>query len=147
MKIDVSDIRKQIGLSREYSFEETVGIDEETLLQVHSRVTLTNTGKYILVEGILKTDLCLTCSRCLKDFTFPLNVPISEQFSDNLSCIMSKEDMEDINEFSNNVIDLYDGIRQNIILNIPIKPLCKNDCLGLCMKCGADLNDKKCQCK
>lgn len=152
MKIDVSDIRKQIGLSCEHSFEEEIEVEEENLLKIYSTITFTNTGKYILTEGILKSSIELVCSRCLKNFIFTLNIPILEQFQDKsvtpyVHNLKESEDMEDINEFLDNIIDMYDIFRQNIILNIPIKPLCRDECLGLCMKCGKDLNSGKCECK
>ena len=44
-------------------------------------------------------------------------------------------------------IDFTDILNEMVILNLPIKNLCKEDCKGICAGCGADLNENKCQCK
>ena len=71
------------------------------------------------------------CSRCLAEFDtgldrrLDLNFPVDK---------------------TQNIIDLTEDIREGIMLDYPIKPLCKADCLGLCPVCGADLNVNKCGC-
>ena len=72
------------------------------------------------------------CSRCLNDFevdlkkSFKLNYPVNKL---------------------NPIIDLNEDIRQEIILDYPLKPLCKSDCKGLCHRCGKNLNEGPCICK
>lgn len=150
MKISVYDIRKEIGASRTFSFEEEIPLDEENSSPVSVQITLTNTGKNILVSGEIKAAANLTCSRCLGISPRVIDVPIVEQFSDDAGYVLnSQEDdnLEEINIFSDNVIDLVEIFRQNIILSFPLKPLCKEDCLGLCPHCGKNLNENRCGCK
>ena len=73
----------------------------------------------------------LICSRCLEDFKIDFKKDI------NLNYPVSK------NELS---VDLDPDIREEIILDYPIKPLCKSDCRGLCPKCGKNLNQGGCSC-
>ena len=73
----------------------------------------------------------LNCSRCLEEFTLPL----SKQINLNLPIENKKE------------IDLTDNLREEVILDYPLKPLCRQDCLGLCPSCGQNLNQGKCKCK
>ena len=45
-----------------------------------------------------------------------------------------------------NIMDISEAIRQYTVMALPIKPLCRQDCSGLCPTCGADLNEKRCDC-
>lgn len=73
----------------------------------------------------------LICSRCLENFKIDFKKDI------DLNYPVSK------NELS---IDLDPDIREEIILDYPIKPLCRPNCKGLCPKCGKNLNEEKCNC-
>lgn len=71
------------------------------------------------------------CSRCLEEFDTALKKNIRLNFqADNLAP----------------TIELDPEIREEIILDYPIKPLCKPDCKGLCPRCGANLNEGGCTC-
>lgn len=86
----------------------------------------------VTVHLDLNTSMHLTCSRCLDDFEIPLKKSLDLNYPiDN----------------PHGTIDLDQEIRQDIILGYPIKPLCRVDCKGLCIKCGENLNKGKCNCK
>ncbi len=139
-----------MGASRTFFFEEEIPLDEEMVSLASAKITLTNTGKNILVTGEIKAAVKLTCSRCLLSSPQVIDVPIMEQFSDDAGYVLkSQEDdnLEEINIFSDNIIDLGEVFRQNIILSFPLKPLCFEDCLGLCQTCGKNLNENRCGCK
>ncbi len=72
------------------------------------------------------------CSRCLNDIV----LPIAKDFRLNIAT--NKSDTS---------IDINEDIRQEIILEYPDKPLCKETCLGLCVNCGRNLNEGQCKCK
>ena len=72
------------------------------------------------------------CSRCLNDIV----LPIAKDFRLNIA--IDKSDTS---------IDISEDIRQEIILEYPDKPLCKETCLGLCVNCGRNLNEGQCKCK
>ncbi len=108
---------------------------------------------FVRVQGMVKTTIIVTCSRCLEE----VELPIDEGF--RLDYIMGmdpyvrmervalkKEDIERI-YFQGDSIDLGIGIRDTIILATPIAPLCKEACAGICLKCGKNLNKGKCECK
>ncbi len=86
----------------------------------------------IKVKVLLTSQLELTCSRCSRAFTKPLRLEYNFLYPVDLS---------------KRVIILDDDIREELILNYPQKNLCKEDCKGLCSKCGADLNEGVCKCK
>jgi len=72
------------------------------------------------------------CSRCLSEFQISLD---------------KETDLNFPLDKTTSVIDITDDIREAIMLDYPIKPLCKPGCLGLCPVCGTNLNEKKCGCK
>jgi len=89
-------------------------------------------GSALLVTGKLRTPVTLRCSRCLKTFAQPLCV---EQFVFHQA--LGGEDF----------VDLTANIREDIILELPQRALCRADCKGLCPDCGKDLNEGNCRCK
>jgi uncharacterized protein len=75
--------------------------------------------------------LCCECSRCLTSFN--KNIQKEMVFHYPMDSVTAE-------------IDIGDDVRQEIIVDIPAKILCQDDCRGLCSGCGADLNNEKCQC-
>jgi uncharacterized protein len=86
----------------------------------------------LLVVGKLRTPVTLRCSRCVKYFELPLRV---EQFVFHQE--LTGEDF----------VDLTENIREDIILELPQRALCRPDCRGLCVECGQDLNEQDCHCQ
>ncbi|MFC1675135.1 DUF177 domain-containing protein [Candidatus Omnitrophota bacterium] len=94
-------------------------------------------GKALLFANVLTVELKICglmraeCSRCLKE----LEVPVSNKLRLDYQVVESPQ-----------AIDLDPQIREEIILNLPIKPLCNSGCKGLCPGCGRDLNQGSCDC-
>lgn len=86
----------------------------------------------LLVVGKLRTPVTLRCGRCLKHFEWPLRIG-QFVFHEELT--------------GADFVDLTANIREDIILELPQRALCRPDCRGLCPECGQDLNEKKCRCK
>ena len=91
-----------------------------------ARITNTVTARLSILAV-----LSVTCSRCLKQLERPLGKEVM------LSYPVEK---------GMTVIDLSDDIREEIILDYPVRFLCKDNCQGLCLKCGKDLNEGPCGC-
>ncbi|HPD18329.1 MAG: DUF177 domain-containing protein [Candidatus Goldbacteria bacterium] len=109
-------------------------------------VVLTKEKEHIIIaQGNVSGGVRLTCSRCLEEFNNQINNDFVAIFKDKK--MMKKDDVEtDVFPYENNVIDLYELIRETIIMEVPMKPLCKNDCAGLCPVCGKNLKREKCNC-
>lgn len=99
---------------------------------VQHRLDATLLNDALLVTGRVWTEGLVRCSRCLKEFKQPIEV---RDFIAH--CPRTQDD----------IVDLTPEIRENIILEIPQKPLCREDCKGLCPVCGCDWNERKCKCK
>ncbi len=154
MKVSVRDINRSLGSSLEINDEYEASFEDLQLaapLQV--KLKLSNTGGSILVKGNIKTKAVLVCSRCASDYEQVLDVPVEELFvSDNADDHRASDDevcAEDLCVFTyeNDEIDLDELFRDNLLSSLPFRPLCSENCKGLCGECGADLNKEPCRCK
>lgn len=111
-------------------------------------VDVTNTGDAILVTGSVEGSATTSCARCLGDVRVPVIGEIEGYYLIG-SETEAPEDMDD-DEFDvlpdDNKIDLASLIVAAILLELPLVPLCDEDCKGLCPTCGANLNDGPCGC-
>ena len=102
--------------------------------------------------GRVRTTLELTCSRCLEPFRMPVNAtfdiryhPASEMSEDEEREV--EEDDLETSYYRDDQIDLNELLREQFYLELPMKPLCTEDCKGLCPQCGTNLNKATCDCK
>lgn len=110
-------------------------------------LTFTNIGKgKVKISGNACVTLCMSCDRCLKpvDKTFELTFD-REVFSPDV--IDAASDEEDDQRFMDGYqLNTDDLLNIEIVINWPMKVLCKPDCLGICRQCGKDLNTGTCEC-
>lgn len=148
MKIDVSDLLKSVGAGLRVEKAEKLDLQDENLAlssPVQVKLKLINTGITVLVTGTLNTNVKMTCCRCLKDFDLPVSVNIEEEYAkkhagghheeeeaeDDEECVEIKDEDIIFEISEDNIIDLSEAIRQNIIVSLPIKPLCSKACQGI----------------
>jgi len=103
-----------------------------------------------LIGGV-KTTLELPCSRCLEPFTLPVDGTFDLRYQPHTS--NSGEGEREIEEddlttafYEDDQIDLGHLMREQFYLALPMKPLCRDDCKGLCAQCGTNLNTGTCDC-
>jgi uncharacterized protein len=149
MRIKISGLARAEYL---YDFNEepvSLGLDEEFISPVQSSIRIMKTSNQILLECKSSCLKKAICDRCLNDFSLKVdgNFKILFAFGESNSKDTAPE-MDDMRFLSpeEDFIDLADDIRQMLILNTPMKLLCKEDCAGLCPRCGQDLNESKCGC-
>jgi len=118
---------------------------------INVRVHLERHGHDILVRGHLEGTLHLTCSRCLVSFSYPvaadfdlLLAPAPHQAAP-ADEELSKADL-DRDFYRGETVNLESILREQVLLTLPLKPLCAEACKGLCPRCGVDLNQETCQC-
>jgi len=151
MPIDVSQLLKEpIGSTRQYEINETIDVAGGSHV-VQGEVKLVHLDRGILVKGTLQTGIEVTCSRCLSLFSSPLTLNIEEEYfptSDAVSgaSLPLPEEPGYFTIDERYVLDLTEAIHQHIMLAIPMKPLCREDCAGLCPNCGHNLNQGPCDC-
>ena len=94
----------------------------------------------LVVDFAVPIKLKLSCARCLTKFNF------QQPFKFQRLYISDQTDQKNSEPIVNGEIDIKKPIKEEIILGLPLKPLCKPNCQGLCPSCGQNLNIKKCNC-
>jgi uncharacterized protein len=126
-----------------------IDFDFETPPQ--SEVRVWKAGQSVLIKGKVQTNLQLQCVRCLKEFSFPISSTF-ELTLHPLKETSSTEEKELVEEdmassfYEGGDIHLSEIACEQIFLEIPYKPLCHEECKGLCPICGKDLNLTSCNC-
>ncbi len=150
MKIDVSDLTKRKSARKDLDI--SIDLDgfnygEEyikLLSPIKFKGALTFLENLLELQGQLQCILELTCSRCLSKFPMELDIPVQEKLSIQMD---TADEDEDIIFLESDILDVTEIMLENIILYLPIKRLCKEDCKGLCQQCGTDLNSSSCNCE
>ena len=148
MKINVSQqLNETVGSKRRYTVDEI----QETGFPIRGEVQLLRTDRSILVAGRLKTTVREVCSRCLDGFDYPLVLDIEEEYfltKDPSSGVAFDPPTEPCGFIidENHILDLNEAVRQYTLLARPMKPVCREDCAGLCPQCGRNLNYETCEC-
>jgi uncharacterized protein len=146
--LTISQIIGKTGESMEVSFSEnvenTMGYPDVVCFSepVVIKGVLTNTKKGILFEADGNTEAVYLCSRCLERVKVPIQFNINEMFYPSGSVENEKE----AETFCDDEMDLTDVIQRSILENLPMKVVCKEECKGLCPKCGKNLNEGDCDC-
>jgi uncharacterized protein len=110
---------------------------------VWGTVEFTRINRGIFGEGQLHSQVQLECARCLETFVQPLDLHLEAQFG--LSPITPQgEAIFPIGV--KGLLDLTEALREQILLDLPMRPLCRPDCRGLCVECGRNLNEGPCGC-
>ena len=107
--------------------------------EVEIRGSITLTGEHsCFVEGEVEFSIKGECTRCLKDTE-------NKYFADFAEAL--EENNEDGYSIKNDTVDLTEIVEDLIMMNIPVSFLCDENCKGLCIGCGTNLNDGECKCK
>jgi uncharacterized protein len=148
MKIVIADIPDE-GLILD--IQEKLNTEDVSLTSpVISKLSLNKVGREIIIAGRLKADMEFQCSRCLKDFRQSLDIPVNVVYHPVEDAVMEKhalkDDQMDMGFYQGDELDLQELLKEQILLNTQMKPLCNEQCRGLCPKCGKDLNEGQCNC-
>jgi uncharacterized protein len=155
MRLDLTTIRSQ----REH-YERVYGaerfFDERETFSVAAPVSLEfdifKDKEAFRLIGAVKTILELPCGRCLESFPLDVDARFDLRYqphSENAGEHEREIEEDDLTTafYENDEIDLGHLMREQFYLSLPMKPLCRDDCRGLCPVCGTNLNRAKCECK
>ena len=135
-------IHEEFGYNHDFPFEfEKITLGEDLELRFFEGIA--NVGKTpqgLILQADFSAELTLNCVRCLTDFEHGLDWSFTEMYafdrrSETESELIVPEDAH---------LDLGELMREYALLEIPISPICKPDCQGLCIECGQNLNEKDC---
>lgn len=156
MRYNVAQLLKApSGQSRQYTLQEDIShLDPDIvpLTLLAGDIQFLRSADGIFVFGTLHTSLELVCVRCLTSFAWPLEFTLEEEFRPTIDIYtgaalpLPLDDEVATQIDAHHEIDLAEVIRQNLLLAIPLQPLCRSQCAGLCPSCGKNWNEGPCKC-
>jgi uncharacterized protein len=151
-----------VGAHRSYEFaepslllSEPINEDEAELAaaDVRGRVKFTRLNGRLRAEGQVGAEVALRCSRCLEEFRTTVQATLDEMFMQTYDVTsglpMQHGEGEDEESFTidrNHIVNLSELIRQTLLVSLPLQPLCREACAGLCPQCGKNWNEGPCDC-
>ena len=114
---------------------ELIGVPVGTEIDLDLRLESVMEG--VLVSGTVTAPLTGECGRCLEPVTDTLTVDLQELYA----YTDSDDQDEDVSRMEGDLLDLEPAVRDAVVLALPLTPLCREDCAGLCVDCGERLDD------
>jgi uncharacterized protein len=155
MLIDLSRFRGGLEhLERTYD-SEAFGKDADAfrvVAPVEVSADLRKDTKKVRLVGRVTTTLELDCSRCLDSYTVPIDAKFDVLFlpaganTGDAEQEVAEEDLG-VSFYKDDTIDLGEVLREQFYLALPMKPLCREECRGLCPVCGRNRNRETCECQ
>ncbi|MEE9284307.1 MAG: DUF177 domain-containing protein [Dehalococcoidia bacterium] len=152
MKWNVSHLLKSsIGTERQYCLDDDGWHIPELVSGITGSARLIRTDRGILVLAQGKSAVLCPCSRCLEESQQPVSFDIAEEFFPTVdvqdgSRLEKDWDDQAFTIDASHVLDLGKVVLQYALLDVPMKPLCAQDCPGICATCGAALRSGPCGC-
>ncbi len=157
LRFNVSQLLKEVtGGTRDYNiFVDSIKQLDDIQLDepLSGRVHFLRTGPDVLVTGELQTTIRRECGRCLTVFTAPVSIELEELFYPTIDLVSGNvvpapEDADEATRIDElHTLDLYEVVRQAIVLESESSRYCRPDCKGLCPVCGQDRNTNPCTCQ
>ncbi|BAS27457.1 YceD family protein [Limnochorda pilosa] len=169
MELQVGRLLKEKGRSETFAVEEPCpsGLEEAGVQgctgPLHLEGRATSTGDGILVSGRIQVGLTMLCSRCLAPYPLEVEAGFQEEFVPRTRSrerdeveergpgsparLSTFEDDDGVEFFDGHRIDLGPLVREQLLMALPMKALCREDCRGLCPVCGQNLNAAPCGCQ
>lgn len=153
MLINLSELFSVKGKEKTYS----VAIDKDEFLVANQAypidsatpaiLRVQNLGeKKLLLTGTAEVFVSIPCDRCLEPVSYPIKLDFNEELDLNRT---EEERVEMLNEqpyIKGYNLDVEQLLSNELLLNLPMKILCSEDCRGICNRCGANLNQRTCSC-
>jgi len=147
-------LRAPVGTSRTYEIhdDQPEFAQELNLVSpVDGTLKLTRTNHGILADFSYATEIEQECGRCLEPARASITSQLTEEYLPSVNVVTGLPEtiVADVDEprvNANHELDLTDSVRQDILLEQPLQPLCRPDCPGLCPSCGRELSSGACGC-
>jgi len=150
---------KEIGpdgldIDRRFEYDMPVppeGVEAVSVGEVHITGALSKTGEGIDFQGDIETVATTACSRCLEPYPLPMELHFRllytlESDSGTRGERRIKDESITHARYDGMRINLGELLEEQVYLGLPLKPLCRTDCKGLCTNCGTNLNVEACEC-
>ena len=154
MIIKIADIEEEATFSGSIEPKEFKGVYENVdfITSIDYLLRIQRAGKRFKVEGHVHCDIDIPCARCLEKFRYEIDSDLqlellsTEMAPTDIELELEKEEL-DVHYYETDELDLNEIVKEEIILNIPMRAICKEDCKGLCEKCGGNRNLGECTCE
>jgi uncharacterized protein len=154
MRIELENLEGSKGdFAHVYQPDELNPVDERVSLiapaAVNGKIRLS--GSDVFVSGHVETRAQVECDRCLKPVELPVNADFTLEYISGSEYESSEvaeltEDEMSVSVFDGSVIDVDEVVKEQILLAVPTRMLCREDCKGICPECGNDMNTGECNC-
>jgi uncharacterized protein len=154
MRIEIEKLEAgRGGFAHVYQPDELDPVDERVQLiqPVQVKGNVKRTGNEVSVSGHVETRAQLECDRCLKPVELPVNADFALEYitgadyESSAAAALSEEEMS-VSVFDGESIDVDEIVKEQILLAVPARTLCREDCKGICPECGMDRNAGDCNC-
>ena len=151
MKLDITKGIQRKGIEVPFDLIESWAEDHWNGDTVEYVRPVSFSGTYMLadetavVRGVARARIQSPCARCLKPAVTELEADVEEAFLRDRG--EEREPGDDQYMYSGHVLELDEAVRTALLLEMPSRILCKEDCKGLCCQCGQDLNITECSCQ
>ncbi len=148
LRIDLRELGRRAGAMQELDRTvpappdwrvEMIGVPAGA--QAHLRLRLESVMEGVLVTGDAEVPVAGSCARCLEPFEDTLELDIQELYAYAGSTTDATSEEDEVRRIDGDFLDLEPLLRDTVVLNLPLAPVCTEDCAGLCVDCGARLDD------
>jgi uncharacterized protein len=154
MRIDLENLQGGKGdFAQVYEPEDLKLVDERVHLvapaTVNGKVRLS--GQEVFVNGHLETRAQVECDRCLQPVELPVNTDFAleyitdTEYESSAAAELTEDEMS-VAVFDGEGIDVDEMVKEQVLLAVPSRMLCREDCKGICPECGVDRNTGTCNC-
>ena len=140
------DLHVEVDASVEGDADDLIVMEEppELTSDIRGKLKLTRTNRGLLVQARLHTSMAESCSRCLRDIDWPIDIEIDEEALPSIDLVSGQPvntaaEPDELRLTDHHELELEGEVRDAALLAEPIAPLCREDCPGLCAICGQEL--------
>src|SRR5678815_5723604 len=155
MRIELEHLEGSKGdFAHVYQPDELNPVDERVSLIAPAAVTgkVRLSGNEVFVNGHVETRAQVECDRCLKSVELPVSADFALEYitgaeyeSGSGAAELTEAELS-VSVFDGEAIDVDEVVKEQILLAVPTRMLCREDCKGICPQCGADRNTGECSC-
>ena len=147
-KIDLRELGRRAGSMQE--LDRTAPAPEDWRVELigvpagaeaHLRLRLESVMEGVLVTGDAEVPVAGSCARCLEPFEDSLDLHVQELYAYAGSTTEATSEEDEVRRIEGDFLDLEPLLRDTVVLNLPLAPVCSEDCAGLCVDCGQRLDD------
>ena len=149
--LDLATLRPAVDRVEAEGTASDVGLSQpEWREAVRGQFQVERSGERVSVRGTVQSRAHLECVRCLREFVLPLEAPLVVYAERTGSASRGEQEALERDDYmlfhDGRRLDLRESVREALLLEVPITPHCREDCPGLCPKCGAELSQGPHEC-